>query len=56
LILLSRGRHFALLREFADRVLVPAPVAEEISARGMDDIAAKAIRSVLNEALKRVGE
>jgi len=44
LILLSRGRHLVLLREFATRVLVPAPVAEEISARGMDDVTATAIR------------
>jgi predicted nucleic acid-binding protein len=89
LILMSRGGHLVLLRESAARVVVPAPVADEILARGMDDVTANARgtlglvlaakrrgtisqarpvlddllasglylrRSVLNEALKRVGE
>ena len=44
LILLSRSGHLGLLRDSAGRVLVPAPVAEEILARGMGDATARAIR------------
>jgi predicted nucleic acid-binding protein len=45
LIFLCRGGKLALLQAFAKRILVPAPVAKEISARGENDITAKAIES-----------
>ncbi len=40
LIFLSRGRHMELLRHFADRILVPEPVAVEIQRKGSHDISA----------------
>ena len=43
LILLSRSKKLALLHVFAERILVPAPVAQEISARGIHDITAQSI-------------
>lgn len=43
LIFLSRAGHLELLRHFADRVLVPRPVADEIRLKGEQDVTAKAI-------------
>ena len=40
LIFLSRGGHLPLLRIVAARALVPNAVAEELRARGADDITA----------------
>lgn len=37
LIFFSRGGHFELLRSSADRILVPAAVVNEISARAASD-------------------
>lgn len=38
LIFMSRGRQIHLLHHFADRILVPQPVAEEIRRKGISDI------------------
>jgi len=47
LIFLSRGGHLDLLLHFADRVLVPEPVAHEIrSSRSRQDITVKALEDV----------
>jgi predicted nucleic acid-binding protein len=43
LILLSRGACLDLLCEFARHILVPQAVAEEIAAKGIGDITARAI-------------
>ena len=43
LIFLSRGGHWGLLHEFAQRILVPEPVAEEIRLKGPADVTAKAL-------------
>jgi predicted nucleic acid-binding protein len=43
LIIMSRGGQIALLRCFADKIIVPKPVANEISARGTDDITARTV-------------
>jgi len=43
LIFLSRAGHFELLHHFAERVLVPRPVADEIRLKGEQDITAKAV-------------
>lgn len=43
LIFLSRGGHLELLKHFAERIIVPTPVAIEIRAKGPDDVAAKAL-------------
>ena len=43
LIFLSRGGYLDLLRQFAERILVPAPVAEEIRMKGPDDVTARAL-------------
>lgn len=43
LILLSRGGHLELLHNFADLVLVPQGVADEIRLKGAEDITAKAL-------------
>jgi predicted nucleic acid-binding protein len=43
LIFLARGRHLDLLSAFFQRVLVPIQVADEILARGPEDITAKAM-------------
>ena len=40
LIFLSRSGQLDLLRHFADRILVPEPVIQEIQAKGPDDITA----------------
>ena len=45
LILLCRAEKLVLLHEFAMHVLVPMPVAKEISARGKSDVTARAIES-----------
>jgi len=44
LILLSRARHFELLRVAAASVFVPEPVLGEIEAKGRDDITVLAVR------------
>ena len=44
LIFLSRSHHLALLKNFADEVWRPEPVAEEILQRGQKDITAQAIK------------
>jgi len=44
LIFFSRGGHFELLRFCADRLLVPIPVVNEISARGANDPTAQCLR------------
>jgi predicted nucleic acid-binding protein len=46
LIFLSRGQHLDLLRHFADRILVPEPVAREIKAKGAQDLTVKALEGV----------
>jgi predicted nucleic acid-binding protein len=43
LIFLSRSKHFELLRRFADKILVPEPVAREIQAKGVQDITAQTL-------------
>ena len=43
LILLSRSKKLALLHFFAKKIFVPAPVAQEIAARGIQDITAQSI-------------
>ena len=43
LIFLSRGHHLDLLRHFADRVVVPQPVANEVFRKGPDDTTASAL-------------
>ena len=43
LIFLSRAGHLELLHHFAERVLVPRPVADEIRLKGEGDITAKAV-------------
>jgi predicted nucleic acid-binding protein len=45
LILFCRAEKLVLLREFAAHILVPMPVAKEISARGRSDVTAKTIES-----------
>ncbi len=45
LIFLSRGGHFDLLRTYAEMVLVPSAVVQEISARGPHDPTVQSIRS-----------
>lgn len=45
LIFLSRGKHIELLRTIADRLVVPAPVAEEILRRGPSDATAAVLRA-----------
>ena len=44
LIFFSRAEHLALLRDFADRIIAPTAVADEIAARGPNDISAIAIK------------
>jgi predicted nucleic acid-binding protein len=44
LIIMSRGGFTDLLRCFADEITVPRPVADEISARGSDDITLRTVR------------
>lgn len=44
LIFLARGGHLDLLRTVADRILVPAPVINEIVARGESDRTASSVR------------
>ncbi len=43
LIFLCRANRLLLLREFAARIFVPMPVAEEVFARGKRDVTARAI-------------
>lgn len=43
LIFLARGGYLDLLQLTGDRVLVPAPVAREIRARGSEDVTARAL-------------
>lgn len=43
LIFLSRGHHLDLLQHFADRVVVPQPVANEVFRKGPDDTSAAAL-------------
>jgi len=43
LIFLSRARHLGLLQYFAQPVLVPEPVAEEVRRKGPADVSAKAM-------------
>jgi predicted nucleic acid-binding protein len=43
LIFFSRSEKLALLHEFAEQILVPTPVSQEIMARGPNDITARAI-------------
>jgi predicted nucleic acid-binding protein len=45
LILLSRGKHLNLLHHFAERILLPEPVAREIEAKGPEDVTVLAIRN-----------
>ncbi|MBN1670432.1 MAG: DUF3368 domain-containing protein [Kiritimatiellae bacterium] len=44
LIFLSRGGRLELLRHFADRVLIPKPVALEVEVRGPEDRTVRALR------------
>ena len=44
LIIMSRGGLIELLCCFADEITVPLPVADEISARGSDDITLRTVR------------
>lgn len=44
LIFLSRGGQLGLLRHFADKILVPKPVIQEIRAKGPGDITAIAVK------------
>ena len=46
LIFLSRGEHLELLKHFADRVLVPEPVADEVRKKGAADVSTKALAEV----------
>ena len=43
LIFLSRGGHLELLRHFAARIIVPDPVANEIRAKGPNDVSANVL-------------
>ncbi len=43
LIFFSRGRQMELLRQFAERILVPDAVATEIRKKGMSDITVQAL-------------
>ncbi len=43
LIFFSRSKRLALLQDFFHKILVPAPVAEEIAVRGANDITAQSI-------------
>ena len=43
LIFFSRSGHTDLLRHFADRILVPKAVSDEVNARGDKDVTAKSI-------------
>ena len=43
LIFFSRSGHMDILHHFAERILVPKPVADEIQARGTEDVTAKSI-------------
>ena len=43
LIFFSKAGHMDILSHFADRILVPKPVADEIQTRGAEDITAKSI-------------
>lgn len=45
LIFLSRGRQTDILRHFANRILVPEPVAEEIRRKGIFDITSQILES-----------
>lgn len=45
LIFLARSRHLDLLRDFAQTVWVPAPVANEIARRGHHDSTAQALKT-----------
>ena len=44
-IFFSRAQKMELLHQFADRVFVPEPVADEINMRGAQDITAKSVKS-----------
>ena len=46
LIFLTRGRHLDLLPHFADRLVVPEPVAHEIRVKGPQDITVRALETV----------
>lgn len=46
LIFLSRGQHLDLLRHFAERILVPEPVAREITVKGPEDPTVRALEGV----------
>jgi predicted nucleic acid-binding protein len=46
LIFLSRGNYIELLHSFADRILVPEPVASEIQAKGPQNQTAQVIDSI----------
>lgn len=43
LIFFSRSGHMAILHHFADRILAPKPVVDEIQARGKEDTTARSI-------------
>jgi len=45
LIFLARSQHLELLKFFAREIWIPEPVAEEILARGMSDVTARAMRT-----------
>ena len=45
LIFLSRGRQTHILRQFAYRILVPEPVAEEIRRKGISDITSQTLEN-----------
>lgn len=45
LIFLARSGHLALLPQFARRLVVPQPVAEELLRRGEQDVTAQALRT-----------
>jgi len=46
LIFLTRAGKLSLLREFANQILVPLPVAQEIAARGPKDITATSLKDL----------
>jgi predicted nucleic acid-binding protein len=45
LIFLSRGQQTDILRHFANRILIPEPVAEEIRRKGISDITSQVLES-----------
>ena len=45
LIFLSRGRQIHILRQFAHRILIPGPVADEIRRKGFSDITSQTLEN-----------